>query len=189
MHIELNLASRPVENLRRFYTLAGTGVVLLALLAAAQATIFFRDWWGGREVSQQTELLRGEVLRLEAEQEKFEQQLEQPQVQEVMDRSYFLNALIFHKSISWTQILMDLEELVPDRVMVVSIRPEIVERSRVRLEMLVVGESTDQLLEFLRRIEGSAKFGTLVLSQEVPAPDAAQDPSIKLGLSVFYGQE
>ena len=189
MRIELNLASRPVGNLRRFYVLAGTGVVLLALLATAQATIFFRDWWSGREVSQQTERLRGEVRRLEAEQEKFEQQLEEPQAKEVMGRSDFLNAQILHKSVSWTQILMDLEELIPDRVLVVSIRPEIVERSQVRLEMLVAGESMGQLLEFLRRIESSAKFGTPVLSQEVPAQDDARDPSIKLGLSVLYGQE
>ncbi len=189
MRIDLNLASRPVENLRRFYLLAGTGVVLLALLATAQATIFFRDWWAGREDRQQTESRRAEVRRLEAEEKKFKEQLEQPQAQDVIVRSDFLNKLIFQKSVSWTQILMDLEELVPDRVMVVSIRPEIVERSQVRLEMQVIGESIGQLLEFLRRIEGSAKFGTPVLSQEVPAQDAARDPSVKLGLSVFYGQK
>ncbi len=189
MRIELNLASRPVGNLRRYYVLAGTGAVLLTLLAAAQATIFFRGWWGGREDRQETEHRRSEVPRLEAEEKKLKQQIEQPQAQDVMDRSYFLNALIFQKSVSWTQILMDLEEMVPDRVMVVSIRPEIVERSRVRLEMLVVGESIGQLLEFLRRIESSAKFGTPVLSQEVPAQDADKDPSVKLELSVFYGQK
>ena len=55
--------------------------------------------------------------------------------------------------------------------------------------MLVAGESMGQLLEFLRRIESSAKFGTPVLSQEVPAQDATRDPSIKLGLSVLYGQK
>ena len=140
-------------------------------------------------MSRQTERLRAEMLRLEAEQEKLDKQLEQPQAQDVMDRSYFLNALILHKSISWTQIFMDLEKLVPDRVLVLSIRPEIVDASRVRLEMSVAGESMGQLLEFLRRIESSGKFGTPVLSQEVPADAEAQDPSIKLGLSVLYDQK
>ncbi len=186
MRIELNLATRPLENQRRFYVLTGTSAVLLLLLAGIQGTIFFRDWWSGREVSKQTERLRAEVGRLETEQKKLEQELEQPRAQQVMERSHFLNSLLRHKGISWTLIFMDLEKLVPDRVQVASIRPEVLDSNRVRLEMMVTGESFGSLVEFLRRIEKSDKFGTPVLSIETP-PD--KDTSIKLALSVSYAQK
>jgi len=192
MRIELNLATRPLENQRRFYVLTGTSAVLLLLLAGIQGTIFFRDWWSGREVGKQTERLRAEVGRLEGGEKKLEQELEQPRAQQVMERSNFLNSLLRHKGISWTQIFMDLEKLVPDRVQVTSIRPEVLDSNRVRLEMTVSGESVQQLLEFLRRIEKSDKFGTPVLSYETPpagGTGVTQDPSIKLALSVSYAQK
>ena len=189
MRIELNLASRPAENQRRFYVLAGTGIVLLLLLAVAQATTFLRGWWSVREVGPQTGRLRAELGRMENEQKRLEQDLRQPGARDVFERSYFLNSLILQKSISWTQIFMDLEKLVPDRVQVASIRPEIVDSGRVRLEMLVAGESIEPLLEFLRRIEKSEKFGTPVLSIETPPAAGAPDSSVKLALSVSYAQK
>lgn len=189
MRIELNLATRPIENQRRFYVLAGASLVLLLLLAGIQGTIYFRDWWSGREVGLQTERLRAEVGRLEAEQKKLEEELKQPRAQQLMERAYFLNSLLLHKGISWTQIFMDLEKLMPERVQVTSIRPEIVDSGRVRLEMMVSGESIEQLLELLRRVERSDKFGMPVLSVETPPAGTAQDSSIKLALSVSYAQK
>lgn len=189
MRIELNLASRPAENQRRFYVLAGTGIVLLLLLAVAQATTFLRGWWSVREVGPQTERLRAELGRMENEQKRLEQDLRQPEARDVIERSYFLNSLILQKSISWTQIFMDLERLIPDRVQVASIRPEVVDNNQIRLDMLVAGESMEQLLEFLRRVEKSHKFGTPVLSHELPPGAGSQDPSIKLALSVLYAQK
>ncbi len=189
MRIELNLASRPTENRRRFYVLVGTGAAVLLALALLQGTAFFRDWWSGRDLARQTERLRAETLRLETEQRKLELQLRLPEVRYVLDRSYFLNSLILQKSVSWTQIFMDLEKLMPDRVQVLSIHPEMLDGRQIRLDMSVAGESMGQLLELLRRIEKSDKFNNPVLSSEQPPPVGGQDPSIRLTLTVLYAQK
>ncbi len=183
----MNLASRPTRNQRRFYVLAGTGVAILLALALGQVSWFVADWWRGRDLVRQTERLRAETERLAAEQQRLESELKQPQARDVIDRSYFLNSLIVQKGVSWTQIFMDLEKLVPDRVFVTSIRPQVLENNQIRLEMLVTGESINHLLGFLRRIESSDKFGMPVLGSERPA--TAQDSSTQLTLTVLYVQK
>lgn len=189
MRIELNLASRPTENRRRFYVLTGTGVVLLTLLAVMQASAYWHNWGSGRDVGARTAQMRSELDRLETEQKRLEQGLAQPQAREVLEMSYFLNSLIFQKSISWTQIFMDLENLMPNQVQILSIRPQVLENNQVRLEMQIAGQSTDQLLEFLRRVEKSDKFGTPVLSQENPPVAGAPDNAARLTLTVLYAQK
>ena len=189
MRIELNLATRPTVNRRRFYVLAGSGVVLLLILAVVQAASLARSWSSGRGFGDRTVQLRAGIDTLETEQGALEQDLQQPQARDVIDRSYFLNSLILQKSVSWTQIFMDLEKLMPDRVLVTSIRPEMMENNQVRLDMAIQGESVPQVLEFLRRIEKSDKFGSPVVSTETPPARGEKEASVKVSLSVLYVQK
>ncbi len=189
MRVELNLASRPTVNRRRFNVLAGSALLLLLLLAVAQGVAYFHSWGSDRAIGLMAERMRAEIARMESERNKLEQQLQQPEAREVIERAQFLNSLILQKSISWTQLFMDLEKLMPSRAQVISIRPEVLDTQQIRLEMSVAGESMDQLLEFVRRIETSEKFGTPVLQQEVPPGAGASDPTIRLGLTVLYAQK
>ena len=189
MHVELNLATYPKENRRRFYVLATATLAVLLVVGGAQGATLFRNWWGGRGVARQEERLRTETGRLESEEKKFRQDLTQPEAKEVLDRSHFLNVLILQKSVSWTQIFMDLEKLVPDRVQVLSIRPEIVAGNELRLEMVVGGESHGQLIELLRRIEKSDKFGTPVVKTESPPAPGDREATHRLSLMVAYVQK
>ncbi len=188
MRIELNLASRGVKNQRRFYVLAGTAVAVLLVAAVIQAGWWFRDWYSGRGLAQRIEALRADVSRSEAERRRLEQQLQQPQSRDVMARAYFLNSLILQKSVSWTQIFMDLEKLVPDRVQVVSITPAVLDNNLIRLDMNVSGESLEKILEFMRRIETSEKFGTPIPRTETP-PQGRAETGTLVTLEVMYAQK
>lgn len=189
MRIELNLASRPSQHLRRFYLLAGAALAILVVVAAIQSTLFLRDWWSGRNLAKQVDRLSDEVARLQADETRLDQQLNRPEARDVIDRAGFLNFLILQKSVSWTQIFMDLEKLVPNRVQVASIRPEVLTSNRVRLDMSISGEGHGQLVEFVRRVETSDKFGEPVLSAETPPAQGAQDTGNRLTLTVLYAQK
>lgn len=189
MRIELNLATRPSENKRRFYVLTGTGVVLLLILAVFQVTSLVRSWSSVRGFGERAGQLRSEIAGLDKEERGLEQDLRQPQARDVIDRSYFLNSMILQKSISWTQIFMDLEKLVPDRVQISSIRPELMENNKVRLDMAVSGESLGQVLEFVKRVEKSDQFGSPIVSSETPPPRGEKDPTVRITLSVLYAQK
>ncbi len=188
MRVELNLASRPSENHRRYLMVAGTGVAVLLLLAVLQGATYLRNWSGGRDVGRRAAELQAQVARLDTEQKQLEQALRQPQAAEVLDLSYFLNTLILQKSFSWTRTFMDMEKLIPNDVQVISIRPEVLEANKIALEMVVTGKSTEELLELVRRIETSDKFGTPVVRQETP-PEGTSDVSARLSLAVTYVQK
>jgi hypothetical protein len=78
---------------------------------------------------------------------------------------------------------------MPDRVLVTSIRPEMLENNQVRLDMAIQGESLPQVLELLRRIEKSDKFGSPVVSTETPPVRGDKEASVKVSLSVLYVQK
>lgn len=113
MRVPINLASRPYENLRPVYNAAGLAAILLVALALVVA---WADWQNRRD----TRLLTEQVSQLEAamadlarEQLELEQGLRRPEMQEIRERSAFLNSLIVRKSLSWTQMFMDLETILP----------------------------------------------------------------------------
>jgi type IV pilus assembly protein PilN len=187
MRIELNLASRPTENRRRFLVLAGTGIALLLALAVYQGASYWRKWGSERETARRTLELQAEIRRLDAQQQKLEESLRRPEAVQVLETSYFLNGLILQKSFSWTRIFMDLEQLMPDDVQVATIHP-IVKESGIQLDMTLVAKNSDQMAEFVRRLERSEKFGKPVLKQETP-PAGGLENSARLSLTVDYVQK
>ena len=61
-----------------------------------------------------------------------------PQNAVVLERSVLLNQLIERKSISWTRIFSDLEQVMPYNVALISVRlPQINSRNEVLLDMVV----------------------------------------------------
>jgi Tfp pilus assembly protein PilN len=214
LHIALNLATNPFQNRRRFYVLAGTGGTILAAITILLVAVFIRNYRSERGLSRQISSLRQEQAKLEAEQKRMEELLRRPDVVDLMDRSEFLNSLIHQKAVSWTQIFMDLEKLMPERVQVVSLRPVVrgagkeggKESGRdgrvalalpppkgpleMDLQMTVAAENTTGLLELLRRLEKSGNFRDLVLSREnPPQTGSGSDNLFQLQMSVFYAQK
>jgi len=61
--------------------------------------------------------------------------LRRPENAEVLERSVFLNALLYRKGISWTRIFADLEKIVPWNVKVLAIRPSVNSENQVMLDM------------------------------------------------------
>jgi len=59
----------------------------------------------------------------------------------VLERSVFLNAVLYRKGISWTRIFADLEKTVPYNVKVLAIRPSVNSQNEVMLDMTVGADS------------------------------------------------
>lgn len=191
MRIELNLASRPTENRRRYVVLTATAMVVLLALAVFQGAMYWRRWGSGRQTEHRVVEMQAEIKRLDDEQKQLEASLQRPEAVQVFDASYFLNGLIRQKSFSWTQLFMDLEKLVPYGVEISSIHPDVQENNRIDLSMMVAGKTTDDLLEFVRRLEGSDKFGIPTLRTETPpeSTTAAAPGVARLSLTVIYVQK
>jgi hypothetical protein len=120
---DLNLATQPFVNRRRFYVLATASAVALSLSLVVLAGAFVHSFRSERGIRRDLRKVRDEVAGLEARQKRIEDALAEPQAADALDRSEFLNGLIRQKAVSWTRIFMDLEKVMPDRVEVVTLHP------------------------------------------------------------------
>jgi type IV pilus assembly protein PilN len=188
MRVPINLASQPYENLRPFYSAAGLATVLLAVLALTVAWNVRQNRNESRRLTVQSDQLEKDMQNLNQEKRVMEQWLARPEVLEIRDRSAFLNSIIFRKSLSWTQMFMDLEKVLPDRVQVTAIHPSMNPEQQVELRLTVSSATVPSLVEFLKGLESAPQFASpVVMSQRFPA-EKATDRNITLELKVPYRQ-
>ena len=188
MRVPINLASRPYENLRPYYNAA---VLVTILLAALASMVAWSDWQNRRDtrlLTAQSNQLETAMAELSREQQELEQWLGRPEVQEIRDRSAFLNSLIVRKSLSWTQMFMDLETILPARVQVTAIRPRLNRDQQVEVNLTVAAASMRPLVDFLKELEAAPQFGSPVVHAQRPSSTASTDGQITLDLSVLYDQ-
>ncbi len=188
MRVPINLASRPYENLRPYYNAAALAAILLVALASVVA---WNDWQNRRDtrlLTEQSNQMETAMAELGREQQELEQWLGRPEVQEIRDRSAFLNSLIVRKSLSWTQMFMDLETILPARAQVTAIRPRLNRDQQVEVNLTVAAASMGPLVEFLKELEAAPQFGSPVVHAQRPPSTANTDGQITLDLSVLYHQ-
>ena len=189
MRVPINLASRPYENLRPVYNAASLAAILLVALALVVAWTDWQNRKDTRLLTEQASQLETVMADLGREQQDLEQWLGRPEVQEIRDRSAFLNSLIFRKSLSWTQMFMDLETILPPRVQVTAIRPRLNQSQQVEVTLTVAAASMGPLVEFLKKLESARQFGSPEVRAQRPPANLGAQGQILLDLAVLYHQE
>jgi Tfp pilus assembly protein PilN len=113
--------------------------------------------------------------------------LSKPQNKTIADQSEFLNNAFQRRSFSWTRIFMDLEKIMPPRIHVVSITPELTRDNQIQVHLLVAGDSRDRAIELIRRMEDSSTFKRAELHSETAAQNN-QNPAdaIQFDISSLY---
>ncbi|HWQ55029.1 MAG TPA: hypothetical protein VN442_15185 [Bryobacteraceae bacterium] len=187
MKIPINLASQPFRRDRPVVVATVLlSVVLLGLLGVliSLATMDREQLKEGRA---EVAALERRLRELAAAQSKEEAVLRQAENAEVLERSIFLNTLLYRKGISWTKIFADLETTLPHNVRLISIRPSVNSRNEVTLDMVVGSESPEPVIGLLKALEDSPVFGS-------PQPHSALPPSqtnplYQYRVSVNYAQK
>ena len=77
---------------------------------------------------------------------------------DVRDKSLVLNGLIRSKEFSWTLIFSDLEHLMPTRLHVLSITPQLDVNNDIEVHMVVAGDSREKAIELIKNMEKSREF-------------------------------
>lgn len=187
MRVGINLATQPYEDMRRFYArwrliLGAAGVVAgLLVLYAAYTSLDARS--ATRDVAE----LRQQEAALAAQRRQAETVLNLPQNRSVRDSSQLLNSVFARKAFSWTLVFTDLEKIIPARVRVLSIHPELKDGQLV-LDLKVEGESHDNVVTLLRRMEESKRFrGPRLNSESVANQQTGSGaPPVSFDISAIY---
>ena len=166
MRLDINLASQPYEDARQFWMRWGTAVGIVGLLTLILLSLTIRDWVSARRdraSMSQTRTMIADRDRIRASAEEF---LNRPENRATRDESQFLNELIERKAFSWTRVLENLEKVMPARVHLVAIHPELDEENQLALKMTVAGDSRDRAIELARRMEESRRFAQTTIVSE-----------------------
>ena len=158
MRLNINLASQPYEDSRQFWVYWGTGLGLLALATALLVFMAVNGFIEGSRDRQQMAKLKSELAEFDQEKNQAQAMLNQPQNREVRDRSRFLNELFERKAFSWTLAFQQLEQVMPAHLHVISIHPGISADNNLELRLVVGGETREQALDLVRKMESSKHF-------------------------------
>jgi len=190
MRITINLASQPFEDAQRFvrqWTLTLGLVGLLTLVLVVGAVLRLRSW---SVEERRIHDLQAQMAQGDREIGQAEAFLNRPENRDTRDKSLILNDLIARKAFSWTEVFSDLERIMPPRLHVVSIRPELTPDNQLALRMMVAGESRERALELVRHMEQSPRFRQPQIVAEA-RQEQPQDPGdrVQFDITALYAAE
>ncbi|HUJ83853.1 MAG TPA: hypothetical protein VLW83_18365 [Candidatus Acidoferrales bacterium] len=165
MKLNLNLATSPLENNRRFIVGVGLAGIaaLIALFILSHQT--YSTWRANRAIRSDISRIENEIQVETAKEQDLARFFDLSDSKKVLDRSNFLNSLIEARTFPWPKIFEDLEKTLPPGVRIISIAPRL-EGGRALIK-LTIGAVDDQAeVEFLHNLAQSKVFSGIRVSDE-----------------------
>ncbi len=188
MRLNINLASQKYEDVRRFLSVAWISIgalSLLVLLLAALSWIKFNDTTqSGARIND----LRQKITALQQKRSAAEAFENRPENRDVNLQKNFWNAEIEKKRFSWTQILNDLQRLMPGRAYVSSVSPSLGADNVFKVRLVIVGEKYENALDLVRKMENSERFHNpkIIAERMVKDKQPGMPPQFEIEIETAY---
>ena len=187
MRAQINLATEPFQR-DRLMLVASSAAALLLLITLGWLSIMI----AGDRQSMQAGLsaldrTQARLAAVQSEQRKLDTALRQSGNADVLERSQFINALLYRKGISWTKLFADLGKVMPPNVRLLSIRPQVYANDHVELDMVVSSDTPKPVEDLLEKFQESDLFGSPSM-YDVISPSQT-DPSFRYRVTVSYAQK
>jgi Tfp pilus assembly protein PilN len=171
--LRTNLSTRPFYNERVVHVgIAVVALVVLALTAFNVTRIV--------QLSRQNTELSGRVSRDHTEAERLIREatairrtINQDELEIVAAAAREANELIDQRTFSWTAFFNYIEATLPPDVMLLSVRPTVKDQG-TRISMTVLSRRTEDIDEFIERLEATGAFEDVLPSQADPTDDGLQ---------------
>jgi type IV pilus assembly protein PilN len=188
VRVPINLASEPFRRDRPLVVASAACAVLLAVSLGTLTYLIAAERGRASDARVAVNRLSAEMRDIAAQQAKLDAVLRQPENALVLERSLLLNTLVDRKSVSWTRIFADLEQVLPPNVRVIQVRlPQINARNEVLLDMVVGAQGPGPVIEFLRNLQASPRFGPATVHNSAAPTD--NEPLYRYRVSVNYAQK
>ena len=170
MRVDINLASQPYEDARRFWLRWGAGLVALGILTLLLMIMTVNGWMGARKDRQLIRQYEQQSAARDKEKADAQALLNLPQNTSTRDRSQFLNDLFQRKSFSWTRAFEDLEKVMPPRLHVISIHPELNADNALEIKVIVAGDTREHALDLVSKWKRRNTSTTPTSKRKTPTP-------------------
>ena len=165
MRVQLNLASRPFVELGPLYIRLRMLIIVLALVAVPLWMLLATEKRKAAEAADRLNAVQQNIQAIQAQRLAFQAEMREPQNAVVLSQSQFLNTMFASKAFSWTAVMMDLENVLPNGVQVLSIDPVIDKTGKVTIRLRVNGPH-DRGVDLVRNLERSRRFLSPRLARE-----------------------
>jgi len=188
MRLDINLATQPYEDSQRFWLRWGSALAALAVVTVALLYLTLMGWLGARKDRKLIERYQTQIQACDKEKAAAQTLMNKPQNASLRDRSQFLNELFYRKAFSWTEVFEELERVMPPRVHVVSIHPELAIDNELAIRLVVAGDSRERALELVRKMESSTHFHQTEIEQESVENGQGRNSAdaVKFDISALY---
>src|SRR5580693_89402 len=186
MRVDINLASQPYEDARLFWLRWGGGLAALGVLTLLLLIITVNGWVGARKDRQLIRQYEAQSAARDKEQADALALLNLPQNSVTRDRSQFLNDLFQRKAFSWTKAFEDLEQVMPPRLHVVSIHPELGPDNELEIKLIVAGDSREHALDLVSKMEASKHFHETYIDEENTSPASGTGDTVEFHITALY---
>jgi hypothetical protein len=188
VHFGINLSSEPFRRDRPILIASAVCALLLTGLLGVQIFLIASERGRMKDTRAAVDQMNSQLRTITSEQTKLEATLRQPLNAEVLQRSLLLNTLVERKSVSWTKIFADLEGVTPGNVRLIQVRlPQINSHNEVLLDMVVGAQSPGPVIDFLKKLQESPRFGPATVHNSLPP--GQNDPLYRYRVSVNYAQK
>ena len=150
-------------------------LVVLGAIAITLCVFAYRRFDVSRQIEKQVAEKRQQVTQLDKERSEAESILNRPENSGTRDQAQFLNAIFARKAFSWTSVLADLEKIMPPRVQVVSIKPDLNAEGQLQFILSVTSDKRDDAIDLVRRMETSPRFSNPQMVSESTKVDSKEN--------------
>jgi type IV pilus assembly protein PilN len=187
VRLNINLATKPYQDVRRVLLQWGGLVLLLAVATVALLWMAVSSWRESRDVNAKIAVVNSEIAALDRQRAEALTLVKLPQNSSVMEDSKFLNGLIARKSFSWTRVFMQLEQIMPPKLHVVSISPELqTATNTVEVHLTVAGTSREAAVELVKRLEQSSSFRDARITEESAEQERDSADTVQFHVTAVY---
>jgi Tfp pilus assembly protein PilN len=169
MRLNINLASRKYEDVRKFFVGWGVTLIALGVCTLLLATMAGINYASTAKATKDIRALETKEAALQKERDTLVER--ERQNREITEQKRFWNSQIARRIFSWTQLLNDLQKMMPARSRLASVQPELTPDHRLKLKLLIEGESRPSARELKEKMEGSECFRSSKILSETTQKD------------------
>ena len=171
--LRTNLSTRPFYNERAVHAALTIAAILVLAVTVLNVVRIARLSRHSTQLSARVSRDRGEADRLTREATRVRRGIDQKELQTVVGAAREANGLIDQRTFSWTEFFNRIEATLPPDVMLTAVRPT-VDENGTRVQIVVVGRRTEDIDEFVEKLEATGAFEDVLPQQQERTDDGLQ---------------
>lgn len=171
--LRTNLSTRPFYNERAVHVAIGAIAVVVLALTAFNVTRVVALSRQNTELSGRVARDQAEADRLTREAAAIRKAINKEELALVAGSAREANELIDRRTFSWTAFFNFIEATMPPDVMLIAVRPS-VKDEQTRITMTVLGRRTEDIDEFVEKLEATGAFNDVFPAQGDPTDQGLQ---------------